>query len=325
MKKRVIITGGAGFIGSHLANKLVKKGFEVIVYDNLSNGSGRKNLLKNVKIVQGSILNFQKMKTCFKKASTIFNLAVLPLPMSFDNPQRVIRVNDWGSYLVCKACTELEKKLVHISSSEVYGDGIFFPMKESHPILPTTIYAASKSASDAYVYAFSKTYGMRFVIVRPFNSYGEFMREDSYGAAIPNFYKRITINKCPIIHGTGNQTRDLTYVEDTVEGIYLASINPKALGGTFNIGQGKETSIKNLAKIMLKKYSKISGKSLKLELQFTKGRLGDVNRHLADISNSSKVLGYKPKISLEDGLEKYIIWQEKKLNRIRKKRVKRIN
>lgn len=307
--KKVVVTGGAGFIGSHLVKLLVEKGYDILVYDDLSNGSGKKNLPIDTKIIKGNILNFSKLKSCFKNATIVFNLAVLPLAMSFDNPDRVVQINDYGTYLVSKACAELKIKLVHVSSSEAYGTAKYSTMKETHPLLPTTIYASSKAASEAYVRAFEQSNGLNFVIVRPFNSYGEFMREDGYGAAIPKFYKRISKNKPPIIFGSGNQTRDLTYVADTVNGIYLASQEPLAEGGTFNIAQGQEVKINHLAKLMIKEYSRITRNNLDLELEFQDPRPGDVKRHLGDISLSRKILGYKPKISLRDGIIKYIKWK----------------
>ena len=312
MKNKVLVTGGAGFIGSHLTKKLLIEGFEVIVYDNFVNASGRKNIPTSARIIRGSILNYSRMKTCFKNSKIIFNLAVLPLGMSFDIPEKVMKVNDFGSYLVTKVCTEMKIKLVHISSSEAYGDGVFFPMKENHPLLPTTVYAASKSSSESYVRAWGETHDLNYVIIRPFNSYGEFMREDSYAAAIPKFYSRISKNKNPIIFGSGNQTRDLTYVEDTVNGIFIASQESNAIGRTFNIAQGKETKIKNLARIMIKKFSEISGKNLDLDLVFRKKRPGDVQRHLGDTLLSKNILGYRSTVDLEDGIEKYIKWRMNK-------------
>ena len=146
------------------------------------------------------------------------------------------------------------------------------------------------------------------VIVRPFNCYGEYMRNDDYGAVFPKFIDRIFKKKAPIINGTGNQTRDFTYVDDTCEGIMLADKNRNAIGDTFNIAQGKETSIKKIAKIMIQKYNEITGKDLDLKLINTKPRPGDVQRHLADISHARKVLGYKPLVSIEEGIKRLIEW-----------------
>lgn len=309
MKKRVVVTGGAGFIGSHLTRKLIEKKHDVVVYDDFSNASGKTNLPKNIKILRKSILDVSSLRTAFKHADTVFHLAVKPLPMSFNKPEEVVKVNDYGSYLVSKVCTDLKCKLIHVSSSEVYGSARHIPMKENHPLFPSTIYASSKAASELYVRGFEKTNDLRAVIVRPFNSYGPYMREDLYAAAIPKFYKRIVRGNSPLIYGTGNQTRDLTFVDDTVNGIILADEEPKAVGDTFNIGQGKEISIKNLARVMIKKYSELTGKKLDLKLKYSASRPGDVKRHLADITHARKILGYKPNVKLEDGIFEYLKWK----------------
>lgn len=308
-KLKALVTGGAGFIGSHLCNKLIKNNYEVIAYDDLSNGSGIKNLLKDIKLVKGNILNIPKLKSISKKVNVVFHLAVKPLTMSFDKPEEVIKINDYGTYLVAKVCTELKLKLIYVSSSEVYGDAIMVPMKENHPLFPTTIYAGSKAAGELYVKGFEKTNGLKMVIVRPFNSYGEYMRGDSYAAAMPNFFNRISRNLNPVIHGTGNQTRDFTYVDDTCEGIVLADQSKNALGDTFNIGQGREFKINNIAKMMIKKYEESTRTQLKLKLNHQKSRKGDVFRHRSDITHAFKILGYKPKISLEEGISRYINWR----------------
>lgn len=309
MKRHAVVTGGAGFIGSHLSQLLLKNGYNVVVYDDFSNGSGRNNLSDHIKIVKGSIMNMEKLKTVCKKADVIFHLAVKPLEMSFDNPEEVVKINDYGTYLVAKVCTEMRRKMIHVSSSEVYGTALHLPMNEQHPLYPSTIYASSKAASELYVRGFQKTHGLEMVIIRPFNSYGKYMRDDTYAAAIPKFFNRLFQNQSPIIHGTGKQTRDFTYVEDTANGIMLADQTKTAIGDTFNIAQGKEIDIKRIVKIMVEKYQDISGKELKLETKYVKPRKGDVMRHLADISHAKKVLGYKPTIGLEEGIEKYIRWK----------------
>lgn len=309
MKRSAIVTGGAGFIGSHLSNLLQKNGYGVTVYDDFSNGSGKKNLSRDIKIVRGSILNFEKFRVACRKADVVFNLAVKPLTMSFDKPEEVVRVNDYGTYLVAKACTDCRVKLVHVSSSEAYGSALSLPMKEEHPFFPHTIYAGSKAASELYVRGFQKSEGLKMVIIRPFNAYGEYMRDDTYAAAIPNFYRRITRDLPPVIHGTGKQTRDFTYVADTCNGIMLADQTESAIGNTFNIGQGREISIIEIAKKMLKEYEVMTGKKISQILKFDKSRKGDVMRHLADISHSRRVLGYKPRTSFDEGISRYISWK----------------
>lgn len=306
---KVMVTGGAGFIGSHLARLLDSKGYDVTVYDDLSNSSGKKNLPDTVRLVRAGITNQKKMESAFKSADLVFNLAVMPLLMSFTNPERVVRVNDYGTYLVAKVCSKLGIKLVHVSSSEAYGTAQYSTMSEGHPLLPTTVYAASKAASEAYVRGFGQSNNLEFVIVRPFNSYGQYMSGNTYSAATPKFYARLSKGRPPVIFGSGNQTRDLTYVEDTARGIFLAGIRDRAVGGTFNIAQGKETPIKSMAKIMIKKYNELTGKNLKLDLEFRAERKGDVRRHLADISLAKKKLNYSPTVNLEEGITRYLKWK----------------
>jgi len=307
-KRNALVTGGAGFIGSHLCKKLSKNHYDVIAIDDLSNGSGIKNIPKNVKLVKGDILDIKKFRNVCKKVDVVFHLAVKPLVMSFNKPDEVVRVNDFGTYLIAKTCMEQKIKLVHVSSSEAYGSAVSLPMKEEHPLLPSTIYASSKAASELYVRGFEKTDGLKMVIIRPFNSYGEFMRDDMYGAVFPKFLERLRKGKACIINGTGTQTRDFTYVGDTCEGIMLADQTNQAIGGTFNIAQGKETSINKIAKLMTKKYNYITGKKISANFVYKKERPGDVMRHLADIGHAKKILGYTPKVSIEDGLSKFIEW-----------------
>jgi UDP-glucose 4-epimerase len=309
MRRTAVITGGAGFIGSSLVKKLKENNYDPIVYDDYSNASGKMNLPKQTKIVKGSILNINKLKTICKKADVVFNLAVKPLEMSFDKPDEVVKVNDYGTYNVAKICTELKCKMIHVSSSEAYGSATKIPMKEDHPLLPTTVYAGSKAAGELYVRGFEKSEGLKAVIVRPFNSYGEYMRSDTYAAAIPKFYERVLKKLPPIIHGTGKQTRDFTYVEDTCNGIMLADKTKNAIGDTFNIGQGKEITIKEIVDTTLDIYQKITGIKLDNKIKYEKTRKGDVMRHCASISHARKILGYKPSIGLKEGIEKYVKWR----------------
>ena len=309
VKRKALVTGGAGFIGSKLSNKLLEKKYDVIIYDDFSNGSGKSNLSKGIKQIRGDILNVKKFRLVCDKVDVVFHLAVKPLTMSFDKPEEVVKVNDYGSYLVAKVCTELNRKLIYVSSSEVYGDALTVKMKENHPLLPTTIYAGSKAAGELYVRGFEKTEGLKAVIVRPFNSYGEYMRGDTYAAAIPNFFNRISKKMAPEIFGDGKQTRDFTYVDDTAEGILLADQTKNALGETINIGQGKEVTIEKMAKLTIKKYMELTDKKIPIKLLHKKPRKGDVRRHCADISKARKILGYQPKTSLEEGIKRFLEWK----------------
>ncbi len=309
MVRTALVTGGAGFIGSHLAKKLSANKYNVIAYDDLSNGSGKGNLKKDIKFIKGNIFDHKKLQSVCKKADVVFHLAVKPLTMSFVDPEEVVKINDYGTYVVAKICTELKCKMIHISSSEVYGSALTISMKENHPLLPTTIYAGSKAAAELYVRGFEQSHGLKMCIIRPFNNYGEFMRDDTYAAALPKFYNKISNGKNPIIYGSGKQTRDFTYVEDICEGIFLADQNKNAIGDTFNIGQGKEFQIYEILKMVMKKYQDFTGKKIKKRILYQKERPGDVRRHRANISHARKVLGYKPKISLEEGITRYLKWK----------------
>ena len=279
VKRKALVTGGAGFIGSKLSNKLLEKKYDVIIYDDFSNGSGKSNLSKGIKQIRRDILNVKKFRLVCDKVDVVFHLAVKPLTMSFDKPE------------------------------EVYGDALTVKMKENHPLLPTTIYAGSKAAGELYVRGFEKTEGLKAVIVRPFNSYGEYMRGDTYAAAIPNFFNRISKKMAPEIFGDGKQTRDFTYVDDTAEGILLADQTKNALGETINIGQGKEVTIEKMAKLTIKKYMELTDKKIPIKLLHKKPRKGDVRRHCADISKARKILGYQPKTSLEEGIKRFLEWK----------------
>lgn len=308
-KRKAVVTGGAGFIGSHLCKRLHDNNYDVSVYDDFSNGSGLHNLPKDIRIKKANILSTSELRAFVKNTDVVFHLAVKPLTMSFDKPEEVLRINDYGTYLVAKICSDLNKKLIYVSSSEVYGSALHLPMREDHPLFPTTIYAGSKAAGELYVRGFEKTEGLKMVIVRPFNSYGEFMRDDTYAAVIPTFFRRLSQNKSPIIDGTGKQSRDFTYVEDTAQGIAAADESNSHLGETFNIGSGKEVQILQIAKIMTKKYEEITGKSIKKEFVFRQERKGDVRRHLASTSKARKALHYKPQTNLDEGLARYLEWK----------------
>ncbi len=306
---KVVVTGGAGFIGSHLARKLSELGHNVVVYDNLSNASGLRNLPSTVKLVKGDVLDFSKLKSLTKGADIVFHLAVKALPMSFTRPNSVFVTNDVGTYTVCRACNSNKiNKLVYISSSEVYGTAKYVPMNEKHPLTPRTIYAASKASGEMYVKAYQNQCNLSVVIVRPFNTYGSYMRNDWYASVIPKFVSRVMKGLPPIIYGDGNQTRDFTHVDDIVDGITLSAIKDEALGETINIARSEEISIKRIAELVIQICSKFLERKLNLDPKYSASRIGDVRRHHADISKAKKLLGFEPKVDIVQGLTSFIEW-----------------
>lgn len=308
---KTLVTGGAGFIGSNLVKALLDKNHHVTVVDNFSQGlyqnlaSVKNN--KKLEIVKADILDTEKMIKLTKGINVIFHLAVQCLRVSLNDPLFVERVNSGGTLSVLWAAHKNNvKRFVYCSSSEVYGSAMEFPMKENHPLRPTTVYGASKLSGELYTSCFGENLGIETVIVRPFNSYGynEHIK-GVYGEVIPRFTVRAIHNLPIIIYGDGNQTRDFTFVTDTVDGIIRAGYGENKKNNIFNIAYGKEISIKNIAEIIIKK----TGSSSKIIFQ--PPRPHDVRRHFADISKAKKILGFRPKINIEKGIELYIKHLEK--------------
>jgi UDP-glucose 4-epimerase len=310
---RILVTGGAGFIGSHLVEKLMELGNSVIVLDDFSEGTERNlqgvSRSSELEVVHGDVLNMGTVDSLVKKADYVFHLAVKCLSLGLEDPMTVHEVNATGTLNVCMACKRHKtKRFIYVSSSEVYGSAKYLPMDENHPLWPTTPYAASKAAGEFYVWSFYDTWNLPAIIIRPFNTYGPRCRIDRYCAVIPSFVKRLLLNQPLIVYGDGNQTRDFTYVSDTVEGILRAAECDELVGGTINIARGEEVSVKKIAEIVLS-LMEMNGKRA-LDPIFEKERPGDVRRHLADISKARKLLGFEPKVSIIDGIKSYVEWKK---------------
>ena len=302
--KKVIVTGGAGFIGSHLAERLVGQGYQVIVLDDLSTGKieNIKELLKNdiVEFIKGSVIDLSLLRKLFQSVAYIFHEAAIPsVPRSIENPQASHEVNVSGTLNVLLAARENGvQKVVYASSSSVYGDTPSLPKREGimpHPLSP---YAATKLAGEYYCQVFHEVYKLPTVCLRYFNVYGP--RQDAnsqYATVIPRFIKRASESNSPIIFGDGEQTRDFTFVKDAVEATILAVESDAC--GLFNIARGESVTINELAKLVIS----IIGNNV--EPIHQEPRPGDVRHSLADISRA-RTLGYEPKYSLQAGLAKTI-------------------
>lgn len=306
--KRILITGGAGFIGSHLVDALSEDN-HIVILDNFSSGK-KENLSQHfnnpmVEVIEGDIRDKTLLRKITKNIAIVYHLAVQCLRVSIKDPEINHEVNATGTLNLCMASMENNvKRFVYVSSSEVYGTAKSIPMTEDHTLEPTTVYGASKLAGELYALAYYRTYGLKSMVVRPFNTYGPREHfEGVYGEVIPKFVLRVLNNIPPIIFGDGTQTRDFTYISDTVRGIIKASECEDMIGQTINIARGKEVSINELADIIIEKLGRKHLKTV-----YERKRPGDVLRHYADISKAEKLFGYRPEIDIGDGIGHYIEW-----------------
>lgn len=304
MSKRVIVTGGAGFIGSHLAEMLVGHGYQVIILDDLSTGKMEniKELLRkgNVEFIQGSITDLTLLQKLFQGVEYVFHQAALVrVPHSIDDPLTTNEVNITGTLNVLMAARDNRvKKVIYAGSSSVYGNSPTLPQREDMPPNPLSPYAVTKLTGESYCNIFCRIYGLPSVCLRYFNVYG--LRQDPhsrYATAIPAFIGRISQNLPPIIFGDGEQSRDFSFIEDVVRANILAAESNAE--GVFNIGSAKSTTINQVAKIIIN----LMGKNLKPVHE--QPRPGDPRHTLADVSKA-KSFGYEPKYTLKDGLTRII-------------------
>lgn len=309
--KSVVVTGGAGFIGSNLVSALVKYN-TVRVIDNLSTGyiKNIKNFIKNtqVEFVKGTITNINFLRRTFKDIDYVFHLAAIPsVPRSIINPIKSNYTNINGTLNVLVASRDNNvKKVIYSSSSSVYGDTPSLPKKEDMKPLPLSPYAVGKLTGEYYCQAFTKVYDLSTICLRYFNIYGPQQDKLSeYAAVIPKFITSISNDKSPVIFGDGEQTRDFTFVKDAVNANILAAASKET--GVFNIAYGKRISINDLAKSIMN----ITGK--KIKPIYKEPRSGDIRHSLADISKAKRKLGYVPKIEIKEGLEETIAWFQKQI------------
>jgi len=306
--KKILITGAAGFIGSHLSDRLAEAN-ELLLIDDFSIGP-RENLAgldnrTNVRIVTADIRDRERMRELFRGSDVVIHMAISCLRTSLGDPVLSHDVNAGGTLSVLMAAREVAvERFVYVSSSEVYGTAQTVPMSESHPCNPTTVYGASKLAGELYALAYWRTYGLPVSVVRPFNTYGP--REPYAGAraeVIPRFALQLDAGRSPVVYGDGSQTRDFTYVADTVTGIAAAAGCDALVGGVVNVAYGREASIADIAKLL----GRVTGHS-DIQIAYSDPRPGDVDRHYACIDKAKRLFDFTPQTDLETGLARTVEW-----------------
>lgn len=310
--EKILITGGAGFIGSHLSDRLLELGYQVIVLDNLVNGS-MENLEaslqhKAFRFIKGDILIKEDCRKACEDIDIIFHLACLGVRHSIHSPFENHRVNAEGTLNMLEA--SLKNNVSHfyyISTSEVYGKTTVFPITEEAPVNPVTVYGASKLAGENYAHAYMECYGMNTTVLRIFNNYGPRAHyEGDAGEVIPRSIVRVLNGLPPVIFGDGSVTRDFYYVKDTAKALSGLPGKPEITGGTYNIGTGKEISMKVLLEILLKEMG-----SENIGIEYMKDRPADVPRLWVNPGKFESITGFIPSRKLEDGLRETVEYYTK--------------
>lgn len=303
----MLVTGGAGFIGSHLVARLLSDGHEVVCLDNFDPyydpGIKRKNIaqfaLENrFTLVEGSILNERVLQDCFDGVDYVFHEAAQAgVRTSIEDPLKAHEVNATGTLRLLEAAVDSNaKKVVYASSSSVYGTVKYLPFDEEHPTLPVSPYGVSKLSAEHYCRVFDAVYGLKTVSLRYFTVYGPSMRPD---LAISIFTRKALAGEDLEIFGTGKKTRDFTYIDDVID----ANISAMRSGrGSYNIGSGKRTSIQSLADKIIEA---TGGKSKSIN---SPDAIGDAEHTWADVARARKELGWEAKIELNEGLRRYVQW-----------------
>jgi nucleoside-diphosphate-sugar epimerase len=316
--QRILVTGGAGFIGSHIVERLLEKNYDVTAFDNLNTGNPaniehcKQN--KNFHFVEGDIRDVSLTRKSLKDVDLVFHEAALAnVTSSLKDPILTNQVNVEGTLNVLRACCDYNvKRFVYASSAAVYGKTRSPKKREDDTPSPTSPYGVSKLAAENYVRVFQRAYGLGTVCLRYFNVYGPRQRVDvhgSYGGVISIFINQILRNMPPTVHGDGEQTRDFVYIDDVVDANILAMNGDKGAGEAFNVATGKGTSINQVAETLKRIMNRKD-----LQCVHTEPRPTDLKHGYADISRAKEILGYSPRFSIEQGLSELVNWYAKKKN-----------
>jgi UDP-glucose 4-epimerase len=303
----VLVTGGGGFIGSHLVERLLSDGHDVRVLDNFATGK-RENVLEwadHVELVEGDMRSYERVHTAVRGCELVLHQAALPsVPRSVQDPLTSSEVNITGTLNVLLAARdEGVRRVVFASSSSIYGANPELPKREDLLPLPMSPYAVAKLAGEGYCRSFHEVFGIETVALRYFNVFGP--RQDplsQYAAVIPNFISALLAGEHPVVYGDGDQSRDFTYVENVVEANLLAMSADGVAGKLFNVASGQRTTLNQL----LDHLGELIGRAP--DARYDPARPGDVRHSQADIGRAQRELGYSPRISPAEGLRRTLAW-----------------
>ncbi len=308
----VLVTGGAGFIGSHLTGALLDLGAKVTVLDDLSSGSQNNIDTTRVRLVTGSIMDQSVLKQALRDVQIIFHLAAMvSVPQSVNNPVKYHQINGTGTLNILEAARSMQiSRVIYSASSSAYGDAPELPKTETMPDRPRSPYAAAKLIGECYIGAYAACYDLNAISLRYFNIFGPRQNPHSpYSGVIAAFSKMILAGEHPKITGDGSASRDFTFVHNAVHANLLAARSNKKLNGdVVNVGVGKRYTVLHLAESMIKLFGRPDLKPI-----FAPARLGDVPHSLADLSKTKAVLDYDPIVDFETGLKATCDWYRESL------------
>jgi UDP-glucose 4-epimerase len=310
---RFLVTGGGGFIGSHLVDRIIGDGHDVVVLENFA--SGKKSNLEaaaatgKMRLVEGTILDNDDLNDAMHKVDIVLHLAVECVRKSIGDPVGNHHANATGTLMTLEAARRHKvSRFIYCSSSEVYGNSSGGALSEDTTVCqPTTVYGASKLVGELYAQAYLRTYGMETAVVRPFNAFGP--REHDQGVlaeVIPRFVIRVLNGKAPIVFGDGLNGRDFTYVTDTAEGLYRAALSDKVVGQTINLGWGRMVSVKDVGEEILRQCGRND-----LTLEHVAERPGDIQSLIARTEKATDLLNFCPQVDFATGVHNYVQWFKK--------------
>jgi UDP-glucose 4-epimerase len=308
--QRVVVTGGAGFVGSRIVSRLAELGADVAVLDDFSTGV-QTNLPQDatLEVLEGSVSDFETVRRVLAGRDIVIHAAARNIVLSTRNPRDDFEVNIGGTLNVLLAAREASlRRIVYTSSCSIYGNPRYLPISEEDPVNLLSPYANSKFAGEGYCHAFYESYGLPTAVVRYSNVFGFGQSsENPYCGVVAKFFDAAASNRAPLIHGDGEQTRDYTFVEDAVTATLAVAVSPRAVGQSYNVGTGRETSVNRLAELIIE----ITGSTAMPE-HVDRRDIDNIRRRVVNIEKIRRELRWSPIVTVEQGLRDTYVWLQER-------------